>query len=312
MPASRMARELTREWVELFSIQRKRVGWCLLKRLRREVTIRTRQGIFACKTSDTVIAPSLYIDGEFEYAFSLRCLGFLKQRGFLPCRERITLYDVGANIGIISIGLLRAGLVDQAVVFEPEPENCRLLRTNIARNGLDGRMDCVAAAVSDRSGPMAMEIAEGNLGDHRVKMSGSRVEPLMNEADRKILQVAAYSLDDFVRGGGGERRITEAPSLLWVDVQGHEGRVFSGGHSLLRGKVPVVAEIWPYGILRSGMSLEEFHDIVRGLWECFWVERKGNFVRYPVDFLSHFLQELVMTGGAENVIFPPKDPPHES
>jgi len=43
-------------------------------------------------------------------------------------------------------------------------------------------------------------------------------------------------------------------SLIWMDTQGHEGFIFSGGMEFfksIRSPKFIVAEFWPYGIERS-------------------------------------------------------------
>src|SRR5438477_4908957 len=97
------------------------------------------------------------------------------------------------------------------------------------------------------------------------------------------------------------QRGLSAPSFMWVDVQGYEGYVFKGTATGL----PTVSEIWPYGILRSGMSLEEFAKTVNTIWSDFWIERRGRFVRYPIMVFDRYLEELG-TDGTGNVIFTKK------
>jgi len=40
--------------------------------------------------------------------------------------------------------------------------------------------------------------------------------------------------------------------LVWIDVQGHEGQLLSGASALLERRLPVVMELWPYGLRRAG------------------------------------------------------------
>ena len=39
---------------------------------------------------------------------------------------------------------------------------------------------------------------------------------------------------------------------MWLNVQGNEGHVLAGAERLLAGRVPVVIEVWPYGLTRAG------------------------------------------------------------
>ena len=79
------------------------------------------------------------------------------------------MLDIGANIGLISTGLLLANAIEQAIAIEPEPENFRLLSQNVQQNDLAGRMCCLQMAVGDQPGSLTMEISPNNPGDHRIR-----------------------------------------------------------------------------------------------------------------------------------------------
>ena len=62
-----------------------------------------------------------------------------------------TVYDIGANMGYVSLSLAkRVGLSGQVIAFEPVPQNIDLLRTNIENNQLRNVQVFEVAA----SGPM--------------------------------------------------------------------------------------------------------------------------------------------------------------
>jgi hypothetical protein len=92
-------------------------------------------------------------------------------------------------------------------------------------------------------------------------------------------------------------------AIVWIDVQGYEGYVFAGARTLLATGVPVVSEIWPYGIRRAGMSRDAFCAIVEGTWSTYWVQREGTFVRRPIDTFRTFFDGLGVDGDFDNVVF---------
>jgi hypothetical protein len=93
-------------------------------------------------------------------------------------------------------------------------------------------------------------------------------------------------------------------ALVWVDVQGWEAAVFRGGRDLFSRDIPVVAEIWPYGLERACTPSREFAELVQRYWATYWVLRRGRFTPYPTSVFPHFMQELgVSEGSFENVIF---------
>jgi hypothetical protein len=90
---------------------------------------------------------------------------------------------------------------------------------------------------------------------------------------------------------------------MWIDIQGYEGKAFLGAKNLLSRKIPVAAEIWPYGIERSGMTREQFCAIARDIWTHYWILRKGEFVRRAIDDLGRLYERLGSQGNFTNVIF---------
>jgi hypothetical protein len=75
------------------------------------------------------------------------------------------------------------------------------------------------------------------------------------ESARKVIQVRACRLDDLLSTEAVE---PQDVALLWMDVQGHEKHVLDGAETLLHFGTPVVAEFWPYGLLRAGVSPDDF------------------------------------------------------
>ncbi len=271
--------------------------------LHETVTIPTEQGRLTISTRDHGIAAHLFRERQYEYHSSLRALRFLKTTGFVP-RENATMMDIGANIGIISIGLLLADEIHSAVAIEPEPANFDLLVRNVKQNGLSERMVCLQTAVGDTESTLTMELCPTNPGDHRIRLTptGDATERL-DESSRRTIQVRSLPLQQVLELPDVSDSAMAMPSLVWIDVQGYEGYVFAGAQDLLSSGIPTVSEIWPYGILRAGMSLEQFTSVVTGIWSDYWVERRERFIRYPISVFDRYLEELGTEGYFENVIF---------
>jgi len=207
-------------------------------------------------------AATLYIQRAWEIGLIRRSMEFLQKVGFREPGRDLAI-DAGANIGMICIALLRMGHFRDAIAVEPDPENFDLLTRNIAQNGMAHRIRPIACALSDRPGTVEMELSPHNFGDHRVRAVSS-APSLMDERGRATVPVPARPLDEIVRDLTASER--GRIGLLWVDVQGHDGRLFHGARETLSLGVPVVNELWPYGILRSGMSRDDYLDVLRS---CF-------------------------------------------
>ena len=68
------------------------------------------------------------------------------------CPAGTTFVDVGAHIGTSTISALAHHGFERAVSIEPDRDNLRLLRANLALNGLEERATVVPAAVSEFPG----------------------------------------------------------------------------------------------------------------------------------------------------------------
>jgi len=278
--------------------------WRIHRLLSDSVTLETRQGIFKLplKTNDA-ISRHLYSHREFELEWMVQSLAFLRDRGLCPPQGQGTVLDIGANNGVISIGMLARGELEKAIAVEPDPGNFALLRENIAANQLGERFSCLHCAASDQPAELEFELSENNHGDHRVRarqpMATSR--ELFNESRRRVIKVPADTIDNLLAGLGPD--VARQVSLVWIDVQGYEGYAFRGAESLLSTGVPVVSEIWPYGIERAGMSLKTYCEIASSLWSTCWTERRGKLTRHPIAELRAYLEKLGRTNKHQNAIF---------
>jgi len=218
--------------------------------------------------------------------------------------DDVHMLDVGANIGIISIGLLLAKEITSSIAIEPESKNYDLLIRNVKQNGLLDRIICLQMAAGDKKSTLTMELSSTNYGDHRIQSSPvENKDERFNESSRQTIQVQSLPLPQILKLPEIKESAASQPSMIWIDVQGYEGYVFKGAERLLRRGIPTVSEIWPYGIERAGMGLEEFTSIVTGIWSHYWVERRKRFICYPIGVFDRYLDELGTEGYGENVIF---------
>lgn len=216
------------------------------------VAVDTRHGRFLVSTADEVVGRSLFVKrARSEMATLRRALRVLRELGRDPRTNGRALLDVGANIGTTTVSALVRGGFARAIAIEPAPANLKLLRANLALNGLDDRARVLALAASDHQGWVRLALHATNSGDHRVAAAGT-------EAGRDQVKVRCSSLDAMV--AAGEFRADDV-GLLWVDAQGHEPMVLAGAETLLDAGVPAVVELWP-AALRSSQTLGLLQDVV--------------------------------------------------
>ncbi len=133
------------------------------------------------------------------------------------------VYDVGANVGYVSLLLARAaGASGQVFAFEPLPANLERLAANLRLNPW-ARVTCVAAAAVDRPSPVRfLAHASGAMG----KAAGSA-----GRADQSYpaeIEVPGLTLDEFTYAGGHP-----VPQAIKMDIEGGEVLALQGMHRLL-------------------------------------------------------------------------------
>lgn len=227
-----------------------------------EFTVRsaTVHGKLSYSNKDWVISKALFVHGEFEYEKIQKAVALAVDAGCISPKNQGYVIDVGANIGTVCITLVRESVFSAALAFEPEPRNYRLLVKNIRRNRLARSIEAFNCALSSAPGKLEMELSLHNFGDHRLRNEEAALEfGQMREFDRSRITVGVRRLDDVL---SALQIRPEEIKLLWMDVQGHEKHVIEGADLLLRCGVPVVAEFWPYGLTRAGVSPSQFYACV--------------------------------------------------
>ncbi len=146
-------------------------------------------------------------------------------------RPGMVVYDVGANIGYVS--LLLARQLDgsgRVYAFEALPENLERMRTNLALNEMTTQVTIVAGAVVGRSEPVRFLIGpSGGMG----KVEGAAGRQGVSYPDSILVE--GISLDEFVFEGGNP-----APDLIKMDIEGGEVLAVKGMARLLKEVRPIL------------------------------------------------------------------------
>jgi FkbM family methyltransferase len=243
--------------------------------------------LFLMKTADLGPGRIMFTRGSLESEVLDAAVRAAGSANGSAVTDRLFL-DVGANIGAASVLALGRHGFKGALAVEPNSANVALLRANLAVNGLEGRCTVVTAAAGGAEGQAELELSPDNFGDHRVRHAGAGPGEFQEE-QRATSTVPVRRLDSLLESEG----LTPADvGLLWVDVQGYEGQVLEGATALLRGRVPVVIEFWPYGLRRAeGLDFlcdlldrhfDHFVDLHRAL------EGGGGLTPQPIARLRSF------------------------
>ena len=117
--------------------------------------------------------------------------------------------DVGANAGVYTLWAASLGLGVQIEAFEPDPELCERLQSNLARNGIEkARLHSVALGNPQK--PSALFRNERNRGENR----------LVDARHRKGIPVSVRPLWEILQ----ERNIGRV-DVLKIDVEGNEAEI---------------------------------------------------------------------------------------
>ncbi|GAB4203756.1 MAG: hypothetical protein OHK0013_18130 [Sandaracinaceae bacterium] len=136
--------------------------------------------------------------------------------------------DVGANIG--SYTVLAGGVAKAEVIAcEPVPATRERLTRNVALNGLAGRVRVEPVAVSDHEGTVSMTTDRDAM--NQVVATGGG------------LDVRAITLDTLLSD--------RTPTLIKIDVEGHEAEVIRGAARTLARP-----ELWAVVVEPSGTETE--------------------------------------------------------
>ncbi|HEX2023638.1 MAG TPA: FkbM family methyltransferase [Acidimicrobiales bacterium] len=141
-------------------------------------------------------------------------------------------FDVGANIGLYSLGLSQLTPNGRVFAFEPSPGAFEWLRRNLTANGVTN-VEAVHGAASDRVGTIAFhDVAFFTAGSFTAE-EGSYLDS--EAVGSTLVEVPCTTLDAFVESSGVER-----VDVLKIDVEGAELAVLEGAERTLAEHQPTV------------------------------------------------------------------------
>ncbi len=174
------------------------------------------------------------------------------------CQTGTVVYDIGANIGYISLIFAKqVGAQGKVIAFEPLPENFKRLAENVSLNNMNAHVTPYQVAMVDKPGETtffihksgAMGKAEGSLGREEKYLSKIKVE--------------AVALDDFIF-----TKKHPHPDLIKMDIEGGEVLAIQGMRRTLTEIKPII--------------LVEIHS--HTALECLWKEfQSANYSLYKME-----------------------------
>lgn len=178
-------------------------------------------------------------------------------------------WDVGANLGWFSWLVNAKARLSHAVLFEPLPENARLLGETIRQNGFT-HMSVVQAAVSDQCGSVSFKVDDksgaasqiAELFEESGESACARGYGLQSE-----ITVRTTTLDAEIAAGA------PVPDLIKMDVESAEHLALQGAQKLLDlGRTIIAFECH---------RQEAIEMLKARKWEVFSIDRLNNYLAIP-------------------------------
>ena len=163
--------------------------------------------------------------------------------------------DIGANIGITSVPLVKSKPGLTCFCFEPDNVNYSLLTINSVINGVAGGMTCLNVALGRTPEYIRIYKSPNNFGDHR---SHAPRGGYLNESAFARSQQPVWK-DTPVRAleAAGVKGIDVAK----IDTQGADAEILAGLIPLLHRGSIVLFELSPYHLATNGTTAEELTDL---------------------------------------------------
>ncbi|MEW5870516.1 MAG: FkbM family methyltransferase [Chloroflexota bacterium] len=226
----------------------------------------------------------LYLDLHSEKDYWLGTYEPELQQAVLELiRPGMVVYDVGANIGYVSLLLARrVGSGGSVFAFEALPANLERLRANLALNEFAGIVSVVPCAVIDAPRPIQFLVGpSGGMG----KAQGSAGRQEFGYA--QSIQVEGISLDHFVYSAGNP-----PPQAVKMDIEGGEVLALPGMRRLLLEQRPLILlelhgpqagqVVWAtlkgahYRICRMQSGYPAVASLDELDWKAYWVGMPGT------------------------------------
>ena len=187
--------------------------------------IETKIGKFLVFSRDGGISRQLFINKQYNFKSFQKVIKIIGKQDLL--------IDVGANIGPTCISAINKGYSKKSIAIEPELDCYKILKQNIKINDLENKIRVLNNAVSNKIELLKISKKNENSGASFITKKTSKFE-----------LIKSIKLDKFANK-------IKNKTLIWVDVQGYEGKVIEGSKKIIKKKIPFVIEFWPYAINRN-------------------------------------------------------------
>jgi FkbM family methyltransferase len=196
--------------------------------------------VISVYNKDTSVGAFLRLKGEYEPTNAQAFIDSIQPGD--------TVVDIGANIGTFTLLAARAvGEQGQVHVFEPDPENLKLLSKNLADNHFQ-QVHVVPKAVGDRAGSIHLAVEDKDKGGGQITTAATGLE------------VEMVTLDDYAIA----QHITTI-DVLKIDIEGAELLALKGAQQILTKskQTTLFMEINPGASAAFGHSVDDLLELLQ-------------------------------------------------
>lgn len=246
------------------------------------LTINTKNGTFVVDATDLEVSAKLRNKGEYGIDEINRISKFIDNQS--------SILIVGAHIGSLAIPI--AKMCSEVVAIEANPNNFKLLLTNIEMNNTSN-ITTHNIAASERE-----EIIQFQL--NTVNSGGSKRVPINNHYmytydNPEIIEVSAYSLDTYLTNNYFD--------LVLIDIEGSEYFAMQGMTNILSKTKTLIVEFLPHHIINvAGVKLTKFLENIPKHLTKLTIPSKN--CTYSINEGFVVLQQMFDSGqGDDGIIF---------
>jgi FkbM family methyltransferase len=182
--------------------------------------------------------------------------------------------DIGGHVGAFTVAVCEAYPAAQCFVYEPAPDTCAFLRTNVEQNGLSNRVRVQQAAVAGHAGEASMDIGTPAASAHRpisFGAAGSRSVTVPVRAFADVITAVGRDIDVLKLDCEGSEYsiIEETTAADWQPIRRVVMEYHPDDPERLRA---LVARMQGFGFRLTGKWRWRYSDDLLGM---FWWARPG-------------------------------------
>jgi FkbM family methyltransferase len=254
-----------RGWLRTLALSRNGIG----------VLAQTRNGLLVVDPRDFGVARALLADGGYAWE-EIAWLGRLLDRDS-------RLVFAGAHVGSLLVPLALGSGARDIEAFEPSPANHRLLKANLALNGLAQSTTVHPFALGDTCGSIPFTHNIQNSGNSRISRGGE-------------LAVELRTLDSVLP-------LDRPVDLMVVDTEGFEVHALRGAAATLDSTRFLYLEYAPEQLAEQGASPEELLKLVSERFPSMYLPGRPARFFAERSYLSYLRQLPPRRGLLLNLLF---------